>query len=520
MKGINGLMDALLSPSARMYRKDSNSEADGISFGQFMQKWKGDRVNSTGKKNTIGKEEQQLLEKSLEHLLNFKLELGNARKKTALTMDEMKKLLQRMGQDTGFLNSLTPELKSVLQKLLQMLKEGKEIKLDTKGLDELTRIWNRELEKKREKMMAEVDELLAAIQERLALAGITVKAQVVEKNGEKTIQVTFYKAANPDGFAQTMANLRTNDENGAAVLAKALISRLASFLGGADGTEKAELNRQTFELREDLRKYLKKESQPVGWRKEEIMHKAQLGNLQELLEEADPAETAKMEQLLSTSAVENLLKEEAAEIVTHLQVMPDADEVLVMKEVQENDTFANLLTGLETNSRDLRNLLENIVREEQPQPFVKTEELFQQMVEKFRLDIKQGVSQMEIRLHPAELGNMYLKLTVEKGLVTAQFLAESVRVKELIEQNIAQLRDTFAKDGITWDKITVDVSQDNLRENPFAYQGQRDMKDQRNSNGKRQNFADSMAEELELAESELAERVPMKDPSRLVDYRA
>lgn len=127
---------------------------------------------------------------------------------------------------------------------------------------------------------------------------------------------------------------------------------------------------------------------------------------------------------------------------------------------------------------------------------------------------------MEIKLHPQELGNMYLKLTVEKGMVTAQFLTENVRVKELIEQNISLLRDTFAKDGITWDKITVDVGQDGLRENPFAYQGQREMKDQRNSNGRRQSFADSMSDELELAEVELEGETPVKDPTRLVDYRA
>lgn len=518
MKGIQGLMDALISPSANVYRKDS-SNTDGISFHQFMQQWKGNRVNSTGQKTTLGKEEQQLLEKSLEHLLNFKMQLGSSQKQGALTMEELKKLLQKMAQDTHFINSLTPELKTIMQKLLQMLKEGKEIKLDTKGLDELTRIWNREQEKRREKMMAEVDELLAAIQERLALVGITAKAQIVEKNGEKTAHVTFYKQSANHGFAQTMANVRANDENDTAVLSRTILSRLAAFLSGAENTEKASLNKRTFELREDLRDYLKKNSQPVGWRKEEIMHKAQYGSLQDL-KEATPEEIAKMEQTLGTTAVETLLQQETQEAVTNLQVIPEMEEVLVMQEVQETESFTNLLTNMETHVRDIRTILENVVREEHPQPLPAADDLFQQMVDRFRLDIKQGVSEMEIKLHPQELGNMYLKLTVEKGMVTAQFLTENVRVKELIEQNISLLRDTFAKDGITWDKITVDVGQDGLRENPFAYQGQREMKDQRNSNGRRQSFADSMSDELELAEVELEGETPVKDPARLVDYRA
>lgn len=126
---------------------------------------------------------------------------------------------------------------------------------------------------------------------------------------------------------------------------------------------------------------------------------------------------------------------------------------------------------------------------------------------------------MQIRLNPEELGAMHLKLTVEKGIVTAQFLTESVRVKELIEQNIAQLRDTFAKDGIHWDQITVDVGQEGLRDNPFASQQQQAAREQRQNQSRRHRFADTMTEELGI-EDVLAESESRKDPNRIVDYRA
>lgn len=527
--GIMGIMENLLGQVANAVPKKTEGAEANVSFGHYLKRQGVNHID----KPALMKDEEKLLEKSLVYLLNYKMSLGQAEKTT-----DMKKLLQKMGQDTDFLNSLPKELKATLLKILRQLQDGgsaETMAANRKDIDALLKHWDKRQTDKKQKNLSEVDDLILAIQEKLAATGIQVKAQTVEKDGKKEVQVSFLvdKLGKDSPFSKSLADkmrnatttgLKGDTEAGqdGQVMTKSLLNRISTFLNGTDGSmEKANLSKQTVDLREDLKKFLKRENQPVSWLRDQIAHSAQQNSLQQLGEARVEKAIARE---MATTPVEQMLKEET-KAVSPEKVLAAAEEKSTQKDAKHSDSFAKALNGTELTTHEFKNPEAPKAKEAQAPGYVpEPNELFQQMIEKFRLDVKQGVTQMEIKLYPEELGTMHLKLSVEKGIVNAHILTENARVKELIEENIAQLKETFAQEGIQWNQITVDVNQDSMRENPFAYQPQSNMTDQQHSN-RRQSFRESLTDEMAVETVGAEEGVPdaaepAKESDRLIDYLA
>jgi flagellar hook-length control protein FliK len=83
-------------------------------------------------------------------------------------------------------------------------------------------------------------------------------------------------------------------------------------------------------------------------------------------------------------------------------------------------------------------------------------------------------TEMRITLRPESLGDITLRVLTHNGIVTAQFEAESQRVKEALEANFNQLRDALEEQGIQFSELSVSVRQDeNERMNQFERERQR-----------------------------------------------
>lgn len=91
---------------------------------------------------------------------------------------------------------------------------------------------------------------------------------------------------------------------------------------------------------------------------------------------------------------------------------------------------------------------------------VDTEQLIQQMVEHIKVNIKEDSTEMNLQLKPDHLGNLSLKIVTERGIITAQFVAESQVVKEIIEANFNQLKDVLQEQGFLIENLEVSVKQD------------------------------------------------------------
>lgn len=70
-----------------------------------------------------------------------------------------------------------------------------------------------------------------------------------------------------------------------------------------------------------------------------------------------------------------------------------------------------------------------------------------------------GMSEAKISLYPQHLGHVEVKLTMHNGQLIAQFVADSLAGKEMLESQLSQLRTTLQSQGIQVEKLEVSQSQ-------------------------------------------------------------
>ena len=65
------------------------------------------------------------------------------------------------------------------------------------------------------------------------------------------------------------------------------------------------------------------------------------------------------------------------------------------------------------------------------------------------------IQRAEIRLHPAELGSVQIRISVEDNATSLSFTAQNAIARDAIEQALPRLRDLFTDSGLTLDNATV-----------------------------------------------------------------
>ncbi|WP_139487995.1 flagellar hook-length control protein FliK [Brevibacillus dissolubilis] len=66
-----------------------------------------------------------------------------------------------------------------------------------------------------------------------------------------------------------------------------------------------------------------------------------------------------------------------------------------------------------------------------------------------------GVTETKLILHPQALGQVNVKITVENGLITAHFVADNAASKDIIDNQLSQLRTALVQQGLNVDKLEV-----------------------------------------------------------------
>lgn len=83
----------------------------------------------------------------------------------------------------------------------------------------------------------------------------------------------------------------------------------------------------------------------------------------------------------------------------------------------------------------------------------------QQMAEKVRWMINARSSQAEIRLDPAELGSMQVKVSMSGEAASVSFMVQSPQAREALEQAVPRLREMLAGQGIELGQSSVEQQQ-------------------------------------------------------------
>lgn len=78
---------------------------------------------------------------------------------------------------------------------------------------------------------------------------------------------------------------------------------------------------------------------------------------------------------------------------------------------------------------------------------VNKDSIIDQVIEHAKLLLKDDKSEIKIKLKPEILGDLLLKVEVEKGVVAAKAIVDNYKTKEIIEANFIQLRESLKEQG-------------------------------------------------------------------------
>ncbi len=137
-------------------------------------------------------------------------------------------------------------------------------------------------------------------------------------------------------------------------------------------------------------------------------------------------------------------------------------------EKQENHTKPDGESG---------NLVLQTIREESFEPQVDnaretagtgrtdTQDMMRQIMDYMRVQVKPGMSNLEMQLHPASLGTLQIQVASRGGVLTANFITQNETVKAVLESQMIQLKQSFEEQGVKVEAIEVTVQTHQFEQN-------------------------------------------------------
>lgn len=164
------------------------------------------------------------------------------------------------------------------------------------------------------------------------------------------------------------------------------------------------------------------------------------------------------------------------------------------------------------------------IQDAKPLSYVsESESIMEQVNEMLKVTMKDDMTEMEIQLHPASLGNVRVQVSSKDGMITASFVTQNETVKAALESQIVTLKDNLNEQGIKVEAVEVTVAshafERNLNEEGEQSSGQ--MQEKKKS-VRKINLAE-LSEESEDGLLEQQDRIVadmMRKNGNTVDYTA
>ncbi|GAB6988916.1 flagellar hook-length control protein FliK [Paenibacillus pini] len=123
-----------------------------------------------------------------------------------------------------------------------------------------------------------------------------------------------------------------------------------------------------------------------------------------------------------------------------------------------------------------------------------------------KLDIvkQQGITEAKISLYPEHLGQVDIKITMQNGQLIAQFTAEHAGTKDLLEQQMSQLRSSLHSQGLQVEKLV--VTQNQSLQSQMYHDGRQPGSGQQQQSNRRSKEKDTASDDA-LIVSEIADEL-------------
>ena len=153
-----------------------------------------------------------------------------------------------------------------------------------------------------------------------------------------------------------------------------------------------------------------------------------------------------------------------------------------------------------------------------------TLDLIRQVTEFTKVTVREAQTTMEMQLNPEHLGKIYIEVTTKEGNVSAHIMTQNELVKEALEAQMAELKQSMSQAGVKVDAVEVTVGshefEKNLEQN--AKQEERQAEEQEKASPKTRRINLDELDELSgvMSEEEALVAQIMADHGNSVDYTA
>ena len=246
----------------------------------------------------------------------------------------------------------------------------------------------------------------------------------------------------------------------------------------------------------------------------------------------------------TSDQMNSVLKEEntvqTASDADEVEIQKQEDNILLQKEVaEETDTKADDgQTGNRNESGNTSNQTAFVSQERTVDPAaaktpetvpefsrqLDTLDLIRQVTEFTKVTVREAQTTMEMQLNPEHLGKLYIEVTTKEGNVSAHIMTQNELVKEALESQMAELKQSMNQAGVKVDAVEVTVGshefEKNLEQN--AKQDERQAEEQEKASPKTRRINLDELDELSgvMSEEEALVAQIMADHGNSVDYTA
>jgi len=150
-----------------------------------------------------------------------------------------------------------------------------------------------------------------------------------------------------------------------------------------------------------------------------------------------------------------------------------------------------------------------------------TESVMNQIQDAIRVIQTQDMTEMELQLHPASLGNLKIQIAAKEGVVTAVFTTENETVRAALESQLVTLKENFAQQGVKVEAVEVTVASHAFEQNLNGDESNAgDQMPERKRGSRRITLSDLESDnsEEELSDEDRIVAEMMRENGNTVDY--
>lgn len=206
-----------------------------------------------------------------------------------------------------------------------------------------------------------------------------------------------------------------------------------------------------------------------------------MGNSKNLKQENEPSEN-KLDQpnaldskTLENQATDNLdikikIVTEKKEGINLFDILGDFEELNVNTIEEIDSSIEQMPINILSNNSDgvkAENLTKTVNNAAlNPEQFMDIDKLdvLKQITSKVKADYENELNEIKIKLNPQHLGELTIKVSLERGVLSARAFVENTNIKQLLESNIDELKSSLKEQGVEFGSIDVSVGSDSNSE--------------------------------------------------------